>query len=375
MADALAARQQRISELQRLEMRVALKRLEPFGRVARAVLQLEDFEVPLRNIFVHRRFERQARTVEHLGQFDRIFERELGAGPDREMRGVRGVAEQDDIAGRPALALDAAEVEPCRGADQMRGVRLQRMAVEIFGEQLLAGGDRFGLVHAVEAETAPRVFRTFDDEGRAVWGEAVGVRPDPAVLGLLEREGEGVEDLVRSEPDELVRAHIDVDAERIFVCVAEARVDAVGSDDEIVVAPLRIGRIALGVELDPDAEFARPVLQYFEQALAADADEPVTRGSDRLAAEVDVDVVPMREFVGDDLRGLGVVGLEVLDRLVGEDHAPAEGDTGSVAFEHRDVVRGVAELHRDGEIEAGRTGADAGDLHPISSECSQCSRS
>ena len=71
---------------------------------------------------------------------------------------------------------------------------------------------------------------------------------------------------------------------------------------------------------------------------------------------------------------LGSLRLQIFDRLVGEDDAPAEGDAGRVALEHRHVVRRVAQLHRNGEIEPGRTGADAGDLHGISLECSQCSR-
>ena len=82
-----------------------------------------------------------------------------------------------------------------------------------------------------------------------------------------------------------------------------------------------------------------------------------------LAAIMDVDVVPMRELVGDDLRRCGIVGGQVLDRLVGEDHAPAEGHAGRVALEYLDLVRRVAKLHRDREIEAGRPAADAGDLH------------
>ena len=84
--------------------------------------------------------------------------------------------------------------------------------------------------------------------------------------------------------------------------VAEARVGAVGRNDEIVVAPLRIGRIALGIEVQHDAELARAVLQDFEQALAADADEAVPARGDGLAAKMDVDIVPVRELVGDDLR-------------------------------------------------------------------------
>ena len=57
VADALAAREQRVCELQRLEMEIAVQRLEPFGRVARAILELQDFEVPLGLIFVERGFE------------------------------------------------------------------------------------------------------------------------------------------------------------------------------------------------------------------------------------------------------------------------------------------------------------------------------
>src|SRR4051812_25911066 len=119
-------------------MGVAGERLEPFGRVARAVLELEHFEAAFRLIFVERGFEAEALPVQHLRQFDRVLERELGAAAHREMRSVRSVAEQDDIAARPALALDAAEVEPGGGADKVRRVGLKRMAVEIFGEELLA---------------------------------------------------------------------------------------------------------------------------------------------------------------------------------------------------------------------------------------------
>src|SRR4051812_17876045 len=109
------------------------------------------------------------------------------------MRGVRRIAEQDDVAARPALALDASEVEPRSRPDQVRSVRLQLMAVEIFAEQRLAHRDALILAHPVEAEAPPGLFGTFDDEGRAFGGEAVGVRPDPAVLGLLECKREGVE--------------------------------------------------------------------------------------------------------------------------------------------------------------------------------------
>src|SRR4051794_21048034 len=102
------------------------------------------------------------------------------------MRGVRGIADEDHIAARPAFALDAPEVEPGGRADEMRSVRLEPMAAQIFGEQPLAHSNGGVLVHRIEAEAPPGLFRTFDDEGRAVGREAIGVRPDPAVLAFLE---------------------------------------------------------------------------------------------------------------------------------------------------------------------------------------------
>src|SRR6478672_6359806 len=86
-------------------------------------------------------------AVQHLREFDRILERQLGARADREMRGMRGVAEQNDVAGIPPLALDPPEIEPGGRADEMGRVGLQAMALEIFGEQLFAGGDAVVLRH------------------------------------------------------------------------------------------------------------------------------------------------------------------------------------------------------------------------------------
>jgi hypothetical protein len=46
------------------------------------------------------------------------------------------------------------------------------------------------------------------------------MRPDPAMLGFLEDEGEGVvEFLMRAEPDELALAHIDIGLELVGIFV------------------------------------------------------------------------------------------------------------------------------------------------------------
>src|SRR5574338_812083 len=122
-----------------------------------------------------------------------------------------------------------------------------------------------------------------------------------------------------------------------------------------------------------DSELARAILQDFEQALAADADEAMPARGDRLPAVMDVDVVPMRELLRDGFGGNEVVAGDVVDGEVGKDHAPAERDAGRVALENFDLMRGVAQLHRDGEIEPRRPAADAGDLHENArGSCESC---
>ena len=217
---------------------------------------------------------------------------------------------------------------------QMRGVGHQAVAVEIFGKNPLARGDRIGLAQRVEGEPSPGRVRAFDDEGRAVGREFIGVGPDPSGLGLLERESEGVERLGRAEPGEAVGAGFGIDPEMLGIMVAKAAVDAVGADDEVVFGPMLEAGFAFAFEVKFDAQFAGALAEDREQALAADADETVPGGAHRVAVNMDLDIVPMGEFVGDDLRRCGVVGGEILDRLVREDDAPAERFALAIALEH-----------------------------------------
>ncbi len=186
--------------------------------------------------------------------------------------------------------------------------------------------------------------------------------PDPARLGLFESEGEGIKRLRRSKPDEAVGSFLYVDPEIFGVGFAEPAVDAVGGDHQVPLAPVVKARIAFRLIMDFDAQLASPGRQYFEQALAANPDESMTGRSDARPMDVDVDIVPMGKFVGDDLAGSWIVRHQILNGLIGKDYAPAEGDAFGVTFEHMHFVTRVAKLHRDGEIEAGRASADAGNL-------------
>ena len=194
--------------------------------------------------------------------------------------------------------------------------------------------------------------------------ELVGVRPHPAVLGLLEDEGEGVVELLPgAEPDELALAHVDVGLEDLGEGRARARVQPVGADHQVVACHEGPRIVDLGLEDKLDAEVAGAPLQQQEQPLAADAAEAVPGRDGAHALVDDGDVVPVGEVFADPGGADRVVGREVVERLGRQHDAPAERVVRLVALEHRDLVRGVAALHRDGEVEAGGAGAENSNLH------------
>ena len=90
-----------------------------------------------------------------------------------------------------------------------------------------------------------------------------------------------------------------VGPEMVAVLFAEARVDAVGEHDEIVARGELGDVVDLGAELELDAEVAGPLVEEEEQRLPRAAAEAVAADAVARALEVDLDVVPVGEFVGD----------------------------------------------------------------------------
>ena len=159
-------------------------------------------------------------------ELDRIFDRELGARADGEMRGVHRVAHQHHIVvlcilEPPLLADHTLEVDP-RRATQMARIGHQLCAVEVVCEDFFAERDGLILVRRIQAAGLPRLLRGLDDEGGRVVVELVDVRLKPAVLGTHEIEGEGLVHLVRAQPDETVGTRNDVGLEDIGVFGANA---------------------------------------------------------------------------------------------------------------------------------------------------------
>jgi hypothetical protein len=128
---------------------------------------------------------------------------------DREVRGVRGIAHQHDR--HPAVGSRAPSVwQITRGKRihwaeprRWRGVADQRVAVEVRWRTACSQNAMPSCwLMSGQAMRCHTVFGRLDDEGGGVGVELVGVGLEPAVLGLLEGEGEGVERLVRAQPDE-----------------------------------------------------------------------------------------------------------------------------------------------------------------------------
>jgi hypothetical protein len=75
------------------------------------------------------------------------------------------------------------------------------------------------------------------------------------------------------------------------------------------------------------------------------------------------DIVPIGEMRPDRIAGHRVVLLHPAQRVIRQNDAPAEGVIGAVAFQNGDLMRRIAQLHRDGEVKARRTAAKAQNLH------------
>ena len=355
MTDALAAREQAVGELPRLEPGVTVHVLEPFHAVAGCVLQFERLEgaflMVAHQTVLDRRGPGDVRHERH-----RILHRQLGARSDAEVRRMRRIADQHQVAVMPALAEDAVEAQP-RRTPQMPCVAHQPMAVEMTREQPLAERDRFFGGREVESMRPPGLIARLDDDGREVAAELVRVDLEPAMLGALEREGERVERPGGPEPDEPALAHVDVGLEHVGMAGARAAVHAVGGDHQIGVAPRGVV-VHLMLEVLHHAEAARALLQYVEQALAADAAEAMAAGPYRHVPMTHLDVVPVMEIRDDRVMRLRIDGPEPLHRLVGEHHTPAEGVVRTVALMDLDLRLRMRFLDEDGGIQPCRSAAE-----------------
>ena len=379
MADALGAGQQRVGKLLDRHAGVARDVLKPLGRVARSVLDFEYLHAAPRLVALQHRQQVGAGHQlvgaggKFIDQVNRVFHRQLGAATNRKMRGVGRIAHQHHrhlSAGQrqlvhPGVADHARKTDPLRRAAEVLGIADQRLAVQVLGKQPLAKGNALLLAHRRQAVRLPDRLGRFDDEGGGVLVKLVGMGLEPAVLGLLEGEGEGVKGFVRAQPDKAAIAGVDVGLEHLGIAAADAAVQAVAGNHQVSLVLLRqrlvVRHIDLEHQLHPQRQTA--VLQDVEQVLAPDAAKAVATGAHTTALEKHLDVVPMVERIANQLAGDRVGRAHVVQRLVRQHHAPAKGVKRLVALGHGDAVRGVLQLHQQREIQTGGTTAYAENIH------------
>ena len=157
VADAPAAGEQVERELQRRQPPVARDLLEVLGALARRLLEALDHG-PALELVLDQRVGELVVAPEGGGELDRVLDGELGARADREVRGVRGVAQQHRRAGAPVLAAELVEGEPHGAVGQ------QLATVEHGREELAAEREALLLGERVEPGAPPRVLSRLDDE-------------------------------------------------------------------------------------------------------------------------------------------------------------------------------------------------------------------
>ena len=337
--DPPAPRKQVERELDRLEVGVARDSPEVGRALAGRVLRALDVRLALELVVDERRLEIPAPPGQGRRQRDRVLHRELRPGADREVRGVRCVAEDDDVPRVPGRVRDLREVEP------ERPVRVELAPAQLVREQLLAEREALLLVHRVEPGTPPDRLRALDDERRHPLVVRVRVRVEEPVLGLAKGERERVEDVVGAEPDVLraLGPHLRPEVAE----AADEAVRAVGRDDEIRLRKL----LDLDAELERHAELAAARLEDLEQPLARDRRERMAARRQLATLVADVDPVPAGERVRDLQVRLGVGVAQCAERLLAEDDAEAEGRIGRVPLEDADVDAAVELAQQDREVE------------------------
>src|SRR5256714_7282464 len=186
-----------------------------------------------------------------------------------------------------------------------------------------------------------------------------------ALRRLAEEVLEGIERARRAEPGELVRPQIDRGLEVLPVFLPDARIAAVRDHDQIGIGELG-GVVDLALEAHADAELAAAVLQDVEERHARAAAKAVAAGAQRFPFVNHIHIAPVGEAPPDALVGDEVVRLEGVERLVGKDHAEAEGVVRAVPLVHGDVPARPGLLREQREVQPARPAADHGHFHVAS---------
>src|SRR5437763_10900428 len=177
-----------------------------------------------------------------------------------------------------------------------------------------------------------------------------------------ERLGQGVKALPRAEPGEMIAAMRYLGAELPRKRLAQGRIRAVRTDDEIRRIEF-IDALDLALILGFDSDGARPALQDTKQIEPADGRKADAVDQDPFAAVDDRDVLPGLEKRRDRRIGLGIIVPQELQRPIREHHAESKRRTRRILLDDTDLSAGKAALQQITEIQARRARAENRDVH------------
>jgi hypothetical protein len=293
-----------------------------------------------------------ADAAQGVGERDGVLHGQHGARADAEVRGVRGIAREHEVARAPGLVAHLLEPLPRRRAQQ-------RLARQDVGEDLR--GDVEAPVGR-QPEPLPRRRGALDDERAGRAGGRVAVRPDPARVGALERERERVEHLRGAQPDVLVATRGDGRPERRGPGAPQAAADAVGGHDEVRVQLGRVGHRPL--VLHAPAELEDALGEDVDHAAAVDAVAVAAADVHGLLA------ADAHDLVAPHLRGLAqpaaahrIGRVDVVEELLAPRDAPAVRRARRVALDHGDLGPGRALAGQQREVQTGGATSNAYDVH------------
>jgi hypothetical protein len=276
-----------------------------------------------------------------------------------------GIPDEHDVVLHPFAGTDHRKLPP------QRAVGDQLVPLQLFSEHRLEKCRSLNLREMADTKLVEGVRVHFEDPGRAPLFVLIGMDDDDSLRDFLEPEGEGIERARRSHPDKAVWPQVGLWLEMICVGFADAAVDAVGRNDQIITARQHCWIVDLLLEQQFYTKLPRPVLQEHQQRPARAAAEAVAADAVRIALEMDFDVVPVGEAGADRLVTWRIRRLERVKRLVRENHAETECVICLVALDDRDVQRRPVTFHQEREIEACRPAACHRDAHerpPLSLE-------
>ena len=168
---------------------------------------------------------------------------------------------------------------------------------------------------------------------------------------------------MRAEPDELALAHVDFRLKLVGKFRSCMRIQAIRGHHQIEFLGIIGSAGDIGLKPQLHAELFRPCLQQQQQLLASDAAETMPGRHGLGVLEQHRDIVPIGEMLADRCRAHRIVFCQIVQGLVGQYNAPAESVIRLVALNDHHFMRRVAQLHRDCEIETGRTATQTNDSH------------